>query len=159
VSVHNADAKASARRVARSIFELGVRRGQEAALGAALGLPLPPPGRARANLLRLSPVQLLFLAESVQIDRALASVNDQSSGLACFELVGPDIRAALAAMCRVDLHDAAFAVGSVARTSMAQMPIVLWRTGTNEFCALAQATLAQSFAEALGHAGIVVTTP
>jgi heterotetrameric sarcosine oxidase gamma subunit len=155
VSVHNA----SAQRVARSIFELGLRRGQDTALGAALGLLLPPPGQARANVLRLSPVQLLVLTESVEVDRALASVNDQSSGLTCFDLAGPDIRAALAAMCRVDLHDTVFAVGRVARTSMAQMPIVLWRTGSNEFCALAQATLAQSFAEALGHAGIVLTTP
>jgi len=148
---------ASARRVSRGIFELGLRRGQEAALGAALGVDLPPPGRAAANLLRLSPVQMLLLAPNVQIDRALAAVNDQSSGLAWFELAGPEIRAALAFLCRLDLHDRAFPVGRVARTPMAQMPVVLWRTGADEFSAFAQTTLARSFADALDHAGVGVS--
>jgi heterotetrameric sarcosine oxidase gamma subunit len=56
-----------------------------------------------------------------------AAVVELSSGLTALHLAGPAVPEVLARGCRLDLHPEAFAPGSAAATSMAQVSVILAR--------------------------------
>ena len=58
----------------------------------------------------------------------LAATADQSAGRAMLRIGGPRARDALAKGCPIDLHDSVFAPGDVALTSIAHVPVHLWRS-------------------------------
>ena len=83
-----------------------------------------------------------------------AAVIDQSSAYVTFRVSGISARAALARLCRLDLHPKAFARHQAARTLMAQVPVILYRMddvsgGEPCFALHIPITLAKSFGEHL----------
>jgi methylglutamate dehydrogenase subunit D len=63
------------------------------------------------------------LAEGLE---GLASVIEQSDGLAVLRIAGPRARATFAKGLPIDLHPAAFAVGDVAATNLAHIGVTIW---------------------------------
>jgi sarcosine oxidase subunit gamma len=112
--------------------------------GAAIGLP--PPGRALPMwggvALGIMPTTAL-LVDAARPDVPGAAVIDQSGGFVVLRLAGPAAAEVLARGCRLDLHDNAFRPGSVARTPIAQVPVILHRA--EGFALFVPATLARSF--------------
>lgn len=76
-------------------------------------------------------------------------VADQSGGFVLLRLAGPAAAEVLARGCRLDLHEAAFPPGSVARTPIAQVAVILHRATPTTFELLVPATLAHSFTQFL----------
>jgi sarcosine oxidase subunit gamma len=109
------------------------------ALGARRGLNFPEFGRiARARetvVLSTRPERWLVLtppgppgaAHSLwrEACAGCAATVDLSSAFTALYVAGPAVREVLARGCRVDLHDEAFASGSVASTHMAQVAVTL----------------------------------
>jgi heterotetrameric sarcosine oxidase gamma subunit len=109
------------------------------ALGARRGLNFPEFGRsARARdtlVLGTRPERWLVLTAPGPPGAALslwrevcagcAAVVDLSSAFTALCIAGPAVREVLARGCRLDLHDEAFAPGSVASTHMAQVAVTL----------------------------------
>jgi sarcosine oxidase subunit gamma len=112
--------------------------------GAAIGLPSP--GRALPMwggiALGIAPATALLVG-AARPDVADAAVIDQSGGFVVLRLAGPAAAEVLARGCRLDLHEAAFPPGSVARTPIAQVPVILHRH--DGFDLIVPATLARSF--------------
>jgi heterotetrameric sarcosine oxidase gamma subunit len=154
----------SLRETIRDAVEITLRRGQEAPLRAAartgLGLELPAisasSGNGRLTVMGIAPGNWMILAApdapgalAVRIRGALgasASVVETGHGLVIVELSGPSARQVLARGCRLDLHPSAFQPGQVARTIVAQIPIMLWQVdAVPTFTLAAPLTFAQSF--------------
>ena len=109
------------------------------ALGARRGLNLPELGRIitvrETAVLCTRPDRWLVLTAPAPPGAALALWSEAcagcaapvelSSALTMLHLAGPAVREVLARGCRLDLHDDAFASGSVASTHMAQVPVTL----------------------------------
>lgn len=118
----------------RSLVQLTARKGRADALAAAIkaafGLDLPPPGKWTAgpgvSALWIQPGGWLLEAEPALPNAfcsrvAAAATNlgaavDQSSGRTLIRLEGAAARAVLATVCRLDLHPRAFGSGSSAAT-------------------------------------------
>ena len=121
--------------------------------GANVGLPAP--GRSApfwgGVALGLAPGSAMLLgAVSPGPPPAEAALVDQSGGFAVLRLGGPASAEALARLCRLDLHDAAFPPGAVARTPVAQVAVILYRDAhAPSFHLLVPATLARSLVHAL----------
>ena len=86
----------------------------------------------------------------------LASISDQSDGLAVLRLSGPKIRDALCKLIPIDLHPGAFKVGGVASTIAAHIGATLWRIeddrdGSAVFEIAVFRSLADSFWSALSE--------
>jgi methylglutamate dehydrogenase subunit D len=127
-----------------SIATVLLRRGQLGALSAAVAanyavaLPEGPrwTGRGDLALLGTGPGRWLFvstardaaLVENLtrQLD-ALASVVEQSDGLAVLRLTGPTLLKTLAKGVAIDLAPEAFPTGSIAVTSIAHIGATLWK--------------------------------
>jgi heterotetrameric sarcosine oxidase gamma subunit len=106
-----------------------------AALKAAFGLDLPPPGRwtagGQADAIWVQPAGWLLDSESSAPDALRARVTaateglgvavDQSSGRSVIRFAGPPARSVLATCCRLDLHPRAFGPGSAAMTRVAHV--------------------------------------
>ena len=113
--------------------------GQDKAVSAALkttiGAAFPAPGRitgkAGARVVWSGAGQALVLGAAVDI--AGAVITDQSDGWACMALTGGNARAVLARLVPIDLRDSAFKRGHAARTLLAHMPCVLFRTGAMRY--------------------------
>jgi heterotetrameric sarcosine oxidase gamma subunit len=157
------DAGVTLQELHSGLVEIGVRRGQEATLDAALrqalGLGLPAQGRATeagdVAALRIGPATTLVVAPPARLQAlfdgiapSVAAVIGQSGGFAMLRIAGPMAAAALAKSCRLDLDARVFASGSVARTLIAQMSVVLHRVGDG-FDLIVPATVARSFADFL----------
>jgi heterotetrameric sarcosine oxidase gamma subunit len=121
---------------------------------------LTHPGGEDCVALRISPgVSLLMRPGSGRASLAAelagrlpagATLVDLSSAFRVFRLRGPQARWVLAKGCRIDLHDSAFHQHNVARTIIAQIPIILYHAGEGPaFDLFAPRTLAQSFIEFL----------
>jgi sarcosine oxidase subunit gamma len=121
---------------------------REAALQDALaeeaGLSLPGPHEActRGNyaLLWLTPAEWLLelpAGESQSLRSALARrltpshsvVSDISDAFACCQVNGNRAADVLMSGCSLDLRSWAFQTGRVARTALADVPAILWKTG------------------------------
>jgi methylglutamate dehydrogenase subunit C len=77
------------------------------------------------------------------------SAVDQSDAYRVFRLSGPQARWVLSKGCRIDLHPVSFSQHRVARTIIAQIPIVLYQVEEGCFDLFAPATLARSFTDFL----------
>ncbi|HEY0237230.1 MAG TPA: sarcosine oxidase subunit gamma family protein [Friedmanniella sp.] len=75
------------------------------------------------------------------------SVVDLSANRTTLELTGPSGRDLLEKGCPLDLHPRSFAVGSAYATTLAAVPVVLWRTGERTFRVLVRS----SFADHVGR--------
>jgi sarcosine oxidase subunit gamma len=83
------------------------------------------------------PAQWLAIGESANGDAlvarlraelsGLASISDQTDGLAVIRLRGPDVRDLLAKGLPVDLHPRAFAPGHAAVTALGQVRLHIWQ--------------------------------
>lgn len=136
-----------------TLREVFARRGQAGPLG------LPGPGRAvplwGGIALAIAPGACLLMdGNPPALPREVAAVVDQTGGFVILQLGGPAAAEALARICRLDLHETAFPEGSVARTPMAQVPVILHRAGANAFELVVPGTLAVSFTHSLLHAAI-----
>jgi heterotetrameric sarcosine oxidase gamma subunit len=140
--------------------EAGLRR----TLQAEFGLNLPEPGQSTVagalKMVSTGPGDWLVLDKhgrpgslAVSLKHALgesASVVDLSSAFGVLRLSGAQARSALMKLCRIDLHPRVFGPGHVARTLMAQIPILLHQVSDEPaYDLFAPSTLAQAFAETL----------
>jgi heterotetrameric sarcosine oxidase gamma subunit len=155
------------RELRAGLVEVTARRGQESVLDAALrrelGVGLPAQGRACGSgdvaALWIAPATLLIVAVPERlaplfrnVAPSVAAVVDQSGGFVLLCLEGPMVIAALAKGCRLDLAAHAFPNGSVARTLIAQVSVILHRSGDTRFELFVPATFARSFADLVCHA-------
>jgi sarcosine oxidase, subunit gamma len=106
-----------------------------AAIKAAFGLDLPPPGRwaagAQADATWVQPGGWLLESEASAPDalrarvaaatEGLGAAVEQSSGRSVIRFTGASARSVLATCCRLDLHPRAFGAGSAAMTRVAHV--------------------------------------
>jgi heterotetrameric sarcosine oxidase gamma subunit len=138
----NSDAMQIDLRPSPGLATLFAQPGGEEALAQAvntlLGLPLPGPGQAsmneRATLLWSGARQWLLLSEMPEALPAWlatlaphAAISHQDGSRALLTLSGQRARDVLARGVMIDLHDREFPVGAAALTSIAHMPVMLWR--------------------------------
>ena len=143
-----------------------VRRGMAAAASRALqgqcGLALPSPGHLTMTetdtVLWNGPDRFLAvrlaggarLAEQFgTILDGLAYVADASSSRVVFSVTGDAAAERLNCLLAIDLHPRAFAVGSVALTIAAHVPIQIWRPDDASFWLACPSSLAAGFCGAI----------
>jgi methylglutamate dehydrogenase subunit D len=143
-----------------------VRRGKAAeasqALQARCGLALPPPGRLSVTetgtVLWNGPDRFLVVRQAggprlaAQLGAALdglAYVAEASSSRALLSVTGDAAAERLNRLLAIDLHPRAFAVGSVALTIAAHVPVQIWRPDDASFWLACPSSLAASFHGAL----------
>lgn len=130
----------------RDLVQVLARRGQTAALGAALearfGVALPGPGQAAAGrdataiwvqqegwmLSAPRGPEGDFAARVAAALAGLAAVEDQTHGRTTIRLAGPGARAVLARGCRVDLHPRVFGPGRAISTPIAHVGCLVHQT-------------------------------
>jgi len=78
-----------------------------------------------------------------------AYCTDQSDSWVSLEVSGPLAISALERICPVDLHPAEFPVGTVARTSMEHLGVIITRTGDDQFLMMSATSSADSFLHAI----------
>ncbi len=115
----------------------------EAALGDLLTLRLPAPQTSGMlgdyALLWLSPAEWLLELPQEKTDSirnalagrlefSLAAVTDFTDALISFDLSGARAEEILMSGCSLDLSPRAFPRGQVARTVLADVPVILWKT-------------------------------
>jgi heterotetrameric sarcosine oxidase gamma subunit len=147
-----------------------VRKGKSAELAARVrerfGIELPhEPRRAAASNLALAgtaPGAWLAMREDADANFAaslaaslvgIASVSDQSDGLAVLRVSGPKVRDVLCKVVPVDVHPRAFAINQVAVTIAAHMPVTMWRLADDaEGSAVFEIATFRSFSASFAHA-------
>lgn len=156
----------------RDIVQVMVRRGQDAALAAAmardLGMAPPGPGRSATGsgvtAIWIQPGTWMLSAprgqEGALAARAaaafagIAAVEDQSHGRVTIAAAGPAARAVLARGCRIDLHPRVFGAGHAASTQIAQIGCLVHQADdAPTFELTVFATLAEPFFHWLIEAG------
>jgi sarcosine oxidase subunit gamma len=143
---------------------LGGEPAAKKAIEAAYGCALPEIGKAcatprmAAHLLRLGVDQAFVMFEHSEPDaervvsRALkgaAYTTDQTDVWVALEISGPKARDALGRICPIDLHDHAFAVMDVARTTMEHLGVIILRTDEECWRLFSASSSARSFLHAL----------
>ncbi|MBT2513003.1 sarcosine oxidase subunit gamma [Arthrobacter sp. ISL-30] len=130
----------------------------EEALGTLLpdrhGIVTAGSGR---SVIWLAPDEFLVISaeESADLTKALqealyghpGSVIDLSANRTTFELNGPSSRAVLEKGCPLDLHPRIFKEGTAVNTNIGHVPVVLWKTGAENYRIYPRA----SFADYLGR--------
>lgn len=131
---------------------------------SAYGCALPDAGKTTISedmSLRLLGLQQdqAFALFAYKGDRAVAEIEDklgtlgyytdQSDGWAMLRLSGPAALAALERICPLDLDEAAFPIGTVARTVMEHMGVIVLREGTDAFLLLGARSSAANFLHAV----------
>ncbi|MFD1377996.1 sarcosine oxidase subunit gamma [Micrococcus antarcticus] len=129
-----------------------------AAVAAATGVGLPAavgevageaPGTA---VLWLAPDEFLATsAENAELAGALTAalgeqpgqVVDLSANRSVLELSGPDAPLVLRKSCPADLHPRAFGVNQAISTSLANIPVLLWRTGEQSWRIMPRASFTE----------------
>jgi len=151
-----------------ALVSIATPLGGEEVLAAAVrkfyGVNLPVVGRSTASaidesrFLGLQPGQsfLMFIYDG---DRAVDIVSDnlgnagyytdQSDSWALLALKGERCHQSLERICPLDLHETVFPVGSVARTTMEHLGVIIFREDTNSYILMSPASSAQSFLEAV----------
>jgi sarcosine oxidase, subunit gamma len=120
---------------------------------AVLGAPFPTMGAvADDGTLWLGPDEFLVLTshDAVALADQLSAAIGADPGLALdvsanrtvLALEGPWARAVLAKGCPADLHPRAFATGTAISTTLARVPLILWRTDDERFLLLPRASFA-----------------
>jgi len=127
----------------------------------------PPVGQfthakaANTKLLGLQKDQL-FLMFDYEGDRAVEEANskintkeqvaylsDQSDSWVTLRINGDNCRDALERICPLDIHPDAFSIGTVARTSMEHMGVIILREDENSFLLMSLRSFANSFLHAV----------
>ena len=116
-------------------------------------------GRYGARILGMQPDQMFILFEPPDRDRpaetvagalgAAAYVTDQSDSWAMLRIAGAGVRSALERICPLDLDDAAFPEGRVARTAMEHLSVIILRDGADSFLLMSARSSARSFLHAV----------
>ena len=152
-----------------SLVSAAVPQGGDDAFAAALaegfGASRPSPGdsapgdRLGTRILGMQPDQLFILFEAPDPDRAVetvsaalgpaAYVTDQSDSWAMLRIEGRGVRAALERLCMLDLDDATFPEGRVARTVMEHLAVIILRDGADSFLLMSPRSSARSFLHAV----------
>ncbi|MGG5819968.1 sarcosine oxidase subunit gamma [Falsiroseomonas sp. HW251] len=127
-------------RVAAPLHQVSARRGVDLGLRPGRAAPF---GDGLALCFALDTAIVVGARPDLPPERAAAV--DQSGGLAMLRLAGPAAAEVLSRGCRLDLHPAAFPPGSVARTPIAQVAVILYRAEATTFDILVPATFAHSF--------------
>ena len=114
--------------------------GKARATGAALkamGLGWPKPGQSdakdAASILWTGRDQAFLIGAAPEGLDGIAALTDQSDAWARIRLEGPGAEAVLARLVPLDLRDAAFPAGSVARSGLNHMMMVLHRAEDTAF--------------------------
>jgi heterotetrameric sarcosine oxidase gamma subunit len=136
------------RRIRAPLHQVSARRGVD--LGWIAGRAAPFAG---GTALSWAPGRALLLGGRPDLPATLAAITDQSSGLAWLRMAGPAADDLMARICRLDLAGHAFPPGSVARTPIAQVAVILYRPAPETLDLLVPATFAHSFDHALMMAG------
>lgn len=132
------------------------------AVTSALSLELPATGESSSagslRLLGLQPDQWFLITDGqtlspvYEVEQKLngaAHLTDQSDSWVTVQLEGPQVRAALERICPIDLHKDVFSIGSVTRTSMEHLGVIIYRTAEDSFVLLSARSSAESFKHAL----------
>lgn len=113
-------------------------------LKSEIALQLPAPGETCVRddyaLLWLTPAEWLLECPVNETDSlqsaftrrlatSLAVVTDMSDAFACFEIRGARAVELVMSGCSLNLHTQAFPAGRVARTALAEVPIIIRKTG------------------------------
>ena len=150
--------------ISRDVVEITARRGcgrrlRQSAL-QTWGLVLPPVGKLTRSgtltALGIGPDTWSIMAVAAEPDALFntlhvalhqtAAVVETGHGLVAMTLSGVRARHVLAKGCRLDLHPQVFQTGDVARTIVAQIPVLLWQIDNEpRFGLAAPLTLAHSF--------------
>jgi len=97
--------------------------------------------------------KLLFKPLSVSICPPYLGDNayctDQSDSWVTLELTGPNALHALERICPVDLRPDIFTVGSVARTTMEHLGVIIARVGEDQYWLMSASSSAESFLHAI----------
>ena len=139
--------------------------GQDAlkkAVSKGASLELPTTGRSVAsknlNLLGLQPDQWFLVLDEAKLDPVAevrkqlgdnGHLTDQSDSWVAIQIGGADVRTVLERICPIDLDRDAFPLGSVTRTSMEHLGVIITRTGDDEFLMLSARSSAESFKHAV----------
>lgn len=142
-----------------SMVNIRVEPGTETAarIEAVLGTTLPArvgeiTGVGSHSVLWLAPDEWLVVSQAkaeplVEALRAAigdghAQVVDVSANRTVLELAGPGAREVLEKGCPTDLHPRAFADGVAITTTIARVPVLLWKVDENLFRVMPRASLA-----------------
>ncbi len=130
------------------LHQVAARRG--------VALPLPAPGASAALwggiALGLAPGVAMLVGGRPDLPPDQAAVVEQTGGFLRMRVAGLAAAEVLARGCRLDLDEAAFTPGSVARALIAQVTVILYRPTATRFELLVPATLARSFVHFLSTA-------
>ena len=151
-----------------ALVSAAVPLGGDAAFAKALvdgfGAARPATGQASPGrgdgvcVLGLQPDQVMILfpfgdipsPDAAQSDMgAAAYVTDQSDGWAFLRVEGTDVSRALERICMLDLADGAFPVGTVARTVMEHLAVIILREAPDRFLLMSPRSSARSFLHAV----------
>ena len=152
-----------------AIVSLAIPNGGEEALTAALqgtfSIDLPDVGRTAAStrdaatFARLARDQLFALFTPPADDRPTAAIacalgdtaylTDQSDSWATLRIAGKNCRAALERICPLDLHPAAFPPGTVARTVMEHLGVIIVCEAADTYLLLSARSSADDFLHAV----------
>jgi heterotetrameric sarcosine oxidase gamma subunit len=151
----------------RSVVSMAIPKESEQALRAqikaSLGVLIPEIGQFSVSeiestqLLRLQD-DMCFVLFDYSGDRAVpefeqkvsdAYLSDQSDSWVMLRLSGEKAREALARICSIDLHPAVFKPGSVTRTSMEHMGVIIVCEAENQYTLMALRSYADSFLHAI----------
>lgn len=92
------------------------------------------------------------LAESMErVCGADAAVTDLSDAYAVMRLSGPKVRAALAKLVPLDLHERAFEPGAFASTETGHTEVMLWRLADDAGAAVFEIAVPRSFCASFWH--------
>jgi sarcosine oxidase subunit gamma len=127
-------------------------------IDAALGAPLPrtvgeTSGHGAHQVLWLGPDEWLVVSQGdadtlVEALRAaagetLAQVVDVSANRTVLELSGPGARAVLEKGCPADLHPRVFTDGTAISTTLARVPVLVWKLDADGFRILPRSSFAE----------------
>lgn len=150
------------------IYHVLARRGAAAdvrrVIGGVIGCDVPAEARiaigTAGSVVWSGPGQWLVMAgPNSAITRtlpdalaAIAAVIDQSGSRLIVRLSGQDVRRCLGKVMGLDLHPAVFAVGHVAMTDLAHVPVHVWRSVDGDGQAVFYLAAPRSYAGSVWHA-------